>query len=263
MTAPGRATATVWPAATFGAPQTICDGVAPPMSTMQTLSRSASGCCSALEHVPDDEVLERADAVVLDALDLGAGHRQALGERVGVEVAARSTRAAIRAGRASAHELLQEADVVVVEQPQVGDAVLEHRDPLDPHPEREPLHALGVVAVLARRARTRSGRPSRRRGSRSSAVPLHSGQRCPSAVTPAGAVEAGDVDLDARLGEREEVRPQADLALVAEDRARERQQRPLEVGQRDVVVDREPLDLVELRRVRGVGVGPVDAPRER
>ena len=142
ITAPGRATATVWPAATLGAPQTIWLGSPPPMSTMHTLSRSASGWRSALEHLADDEVLERRHAVVLDALDLGAGHRQPLGQRGGVQVAARSTRAAIRAGRASA-ELLQEADVVLVEQPQVGDAVLEHRDPLDPHPEREALDRSG------------------------------------------------------------------------------------------------------------------------
>ena len=31
------------------------------------VSRSASGWCSALEHAPDDEALERADAVVVDA----------------------------------------------------------------------------------------------------------------------------------------------------------------------------------------------------
>ena len=72
--------------------------------------------------------------------------------------------------------------------------------------------------------------------------------------------EAGDVDLDAGLGEREEVRAQADVALVTEDRAREAQQRALEVGERDVGVDGQPLDLVELRRVGGVGVAPVDAP---
>ena len=74
------------------------------------------------------------------------------------------------------------------------------------------------------------------------------------------ALEARDVDLDARLGEREEVRAQAHVALVAEDRAREREQRALEVGERDVLVDREALDLVELRRVRRVAVRPVDAP---
>ncbi len=44
ITAPGRATPTVWPAATFGAPQTICAGLEPPTSTMQTFRRSASGC---------------------------------------------------------------------------------------------------------------------------------------------------------------------------------------------------------------------------
>ena len=64
-----------------------------------------------------------------------------------------------------------------------------------------------------------------------------------------------------RLGEREEVRAQAHLALVAEDRAGEGQQRALEVGERDVLVDRQALDLVELRRVRRVAVAAVDAAR--
>ena len=53
----------------------------------------------------------------------------------------------------------------------------------------------------------------------------------------------------------------ADVALVAEERAREVQQRPLQVRERDVLVDREALDLVELRRVRGVEVAPVDPAR--
>jgi len=34
-----------------------------------------------LEHAADHEVLERGDAVVVDRLDLGARHRQPLGER--------------------------------------------------------------------------------------------------------------------------------------------------------------------------------------
>jgi hypothetical protein len=76
------------------------------------------------------------------------------------------------------------------------------------------------------------------------------------------AVEAGDVDLDARLGEREEVRAQADLAALAEDRVGEAEQRALEVGERDVRVDGEALDLVELRGVRRVAVAPVGAPRD-
>ena len=52
MIAPGSATATVWPAATFGAPHTIVWGAALPTSTRQTLSRSASGCLSDSSTLP-------------------------------------------------------------------------------------------------------------------------------------------------------------------------------------------------------------------
>ena len=69
-------------------------------------------------------------------------------------------------------------------------------------------------------------------------------------------MEAGDVDLDARLGEGEEVRAQAHLALGAEDRPREREQRALQVGERDVLVHRQALDLVEL----GVWVASASRP---
>ena len=139
--------------------------------------------------------------------------------------------------------------------------MLEHRDPLDPHPEGEALDALGVVAVVAHELEhVRVDHPG--------AEDLDPGRALAQRAAlsrrqdPAVAVEARDVDLDARLGEREEVRAQPDLALGAEDRARERQQRALEVGERDALVDREPLDLVELRRVRGVGVAAVDAARD-
>jgi hypothetical protein len=52
ITAPGRATATVWPAATFGAPQTIWAGAPAPVSTLHTVNRSASGWRSALSTLP-------------------------------------------------------------------------------------------------------------------------------------------------------------------------------------------------------------------
>ena len=55
------------------------------------------------------------------------------------------------------------------------------------------------------------------------------------------------------------MRAQPDFALLAEDSARERQQRALQIGQRDVLVDRQPLDLMELRGVRGIGVGAIHA----
>jgi hypothetical protein len=43
MIAPGLATATVWPVATFGAPHTMVRAAPEPSSTLQTVSRSASG----------------------------------------------------------------------------------------------------------------------------------------------------------------------------------------------------------------------------
>jgi hypothetical protein len=49
------------------------------------------------------------------------------------------------------------------------------------------------------------------------------------------------------------VRAEPNLAPFAEDRAREREQRALEVAERDVGVDREPLDLVELGMYSGGG----------
>src|SRR3954466_7660415 len=158
----------------------------------------------------------------------------------------------------SSPELLQEAQVVLVEHPQVRHAVLEEGDPLDPHAEREALDAVGVVPVLAHVAEhVRVHHP--RAEDLDPAGPL--AQRAARAVLHEAlpAVEARDVDLDARLGEREEVRPQPHRPLFAEDRAGEAQQRALEVGERDVLVDREALDLVELRRVRRVVVAPVGA----
>src|SRR5687768_17946030 len=52
MIAPGSATATVWPASTFGAPQTIVRDSPSPASTVVTRRRSASGCCSAVSTLP-------------------------------------------------------------------------------------------------------------------------------------------------------------------------------------------------------------------
>ena len=46
----------------------------------------------------------------------------------------------------SQRELLEEAQVVLVEQPDVVDAVLQHRDALDAHAEREAGDLLRVVA---------------------------------------------------------------------------------------------------------------------
>ena len=127
-----------------------------------------------------------------------------------------------------------------------------------PMPNAKPWTLLGVVAVLAHVLEDVRVDLA---GAEDLDPALALAHRAARAVAQEAvlAVEARDVDLDPRLGEREEVRAQADLALVAEDRAGERQQRALQVGERDVLVDREALDLVELRRVRRVAVAAVDA----
>ena len=84
-------------------------------------SRSARGCCSTDEQLADDDV-PPVVAPALDALDLHAEQRQPLGEllrrRGRVDVLAQPGQRA----RVSS-ELLEEAQVVLEEQAQVGDAV--------------------------------------------------------------------------------------------------------------------------------------------
>ena len=117
-----------------------------------------------------------------------------------------------------------------------------------PMPKAKPLHLLGVVADEAVDVRV----------DHAGAHDLEPAGVLAGAAALAAAQLAAHVDLDARLGEREEVRPHADGAVGAEELAREVVHRALEVGQRDALVDDEALDLVEHRRVRGVGVAAVD-----
>src|SRR5919112_2685173 len=122
----------------------------------------------------------------------------------------------MRAVRAWSAELLQEAEVVVVERAHVGQPVLELGDALDAHPPREALDLLGVVAVVVD-----VGVDVRvdLAGAEDLHPPLALAQPAARAVADealAVAVEARHVDLDARLGEREEVRAQAHVAALAE-----------------------------------------------
>src|SRR5204862_8136549 len=129
--------------------------------------------------------------------------------------------------RGPSSKLLQDADVVLEELPQVGDAVLEHRDPLDPHAEREALDAVRVVAVrLDEPEHIRVHHPRAEDLDPASAL-ADRVARAVRELTRAPAAEAGDVDLDARLSEREEARAKTCSPLRAEDRARELVQGPL------------------------------------
>ena len=73
------ATATVWPAATLGAPQTIVR-VPSPVSTSQTLQAVGVRMLLRRDHPADDEALRRRRADVVDPLDLGRAHGEPFGE---------------------------------------------------------------------------------------------------------------------------------------------------------------------------------------
>ena len=111
-------------------------------------------------------------------------------------------------------ELPQEAQVVLVEEPDVVDAVLEHRDALDADAEGEAAcTASGIVADGAEHRRDGSC-PQPRISSQPVALQTRHGAVARAAR--AAADHAADVDLGARLGEREEARPEAHARVVAE-----------------------------------------------
>ena len=125
---------------------------------------------------------------------------------------------------------------------QIGDAVLDHRDALDAHPEGVAV-ALRVVADVPEDARVDDAR----------AEDLDPAALLADRAALAVADVAGEVHLHRGLGEREEVRAEADLDLRSHHLARKVRERRLEVGERHGLhVDVEPLDLVEVRGVRRV-----------
>src|SRR5262249_32361996 len=145
-------------------------------------------------------------------------------------------------GSFTALELSQEAQVV---RPQVADvrkAVAKDGDPLEAPPEGEAGHLLGVVA----------DEPEHVRVDHPGAADLDP-PRVPAHRTAGTlAEEARHERLERRLGEREVVRDELRLALLAEQLPQQMQERALEVGERDPAVDREALHLVEHRVVRRV-----------
>src|SRR5207244_856687 len=112
----------------------------------------------------------------------------------------RRSHGATTAGRASAAdlhparrgELVEEAEVVLHVQPEVTDGVAEVRDPLDAHPEGEPLVALGIeAAVLEDDGMDHPGPEDR-----------HPAAPRAGRAARAAADEALDVEGDGRLRER-------------------------------------------------------------
>src|ERR1700704_2786339 len=129
---------------------------------------------------------------------------------------------------------LQVAKVVLVEQPDIGRAREEHRQPLDPAAEREPVVLRRVVADA-----TQGVGMDHPAAGRLDPAGAGAGRAAP-AVARTGAVahEAVERDLRRRLGEWEVVRTEADLPLAAEQLAGEAVEHTLQIGHRHLLVDR-------------------------
>src|SRR5580692_4638849 len=148
-------------------------------------------------------------------------------------------------------ELTQEADIVLKENLNVVDLVFEHGEAVDAHAEGEATDFFGVVVdepVDGRidHACTEEFDPAGAFAFRARAA----GGACAAAA----AEDAGDVELDARLGEREIAGAEAGFYPVAEELFYEILDGAGEVAEGDVGIDRQAFDLMENEGVRGVGI---------
>ncbi len=147
--------------------------------------------------------------------------------------------------------MAQPAQIAIVEGPQIGDAVFQHRHPLDPHAKREALILRGVDAAILPApwdapCRCRGFRASRRR----------------RRFQPAAGARAADIDLGRGLGEREIARPEAHRQIVEPEKgAAELDQAAFQMAHMRRPVDDQPLDLMEHRRMRRVMVAAKGAAR--
>jgi hypothetical protein len=134
-------------------------------------------------------------------------------------------------------ELAQSA-VAVEEETQVVDAVAQHRQAVDSRAEGEADDAFRIEPHVAHDLRMHLARAGH--------LEPAAGER---------AVLEHQVDLGARLGEREIARPETKLQLARlEERLHEVEVDRLQVAKADVLAEPESLDLVEHRRVRRVVV---------
>src|SRR5690348_1276931 len=226
--APSSAQGTRKPFAAFGAPQTTCNARSRPTSTVQTRSRSASGCGATCVIVPTTTCAKDGAARTTSSTSKPAivslSHNAAVS--IGGSTSVRNHRSENFMPGASS-ELREEAQVVLVEQAQVVDAVAQHREAIGSDAERESLPALGIDVHRAQH------------------VGMH--LSCTRDLQPAAVAEA-HVDFRRRLGEWKERRPEAQRQVVAlEEVAQERAEHRLQIRERHIVADPQSLHLMEHR----------------
>src|SRR5579872_5241167 len=134
-------------------------------------------------------------------------------------------------------ESTQKPQIVVEEQPQIVDAIAQHRQPLDAGAKRVAGVALRIDAAGFEHARMHHA----------AAGNLEPAGLLADATACAAAEHAGDVDLGGRLGEGEVRGTQPHGKILLEESLHEVVHDRLEVGEADTLIDEQALHLVEHR----------------
>ena len=146
--APSNAHGAGVPTASFGAPHTICSFSGNPASTVQTRRRSAPGCGSTLSM--------RATTTSAKGGAAGAVSSTSRPAIVSLSQARCSSAADCTACAASVRRIssscavmriVEEAQIVLVEQPQVIHAIPQHREPVGPTPKAKPWYCSGSMST--------------------------------------------------------------------------------------------------------------------
>src|SRR6478672_2419352 len=290
---PGAENTLIRPARAFGAPQTTCTGAPPsPVSTMQTRRRSAFGCCSAeitraMENGASAFALSSmcstsspimvslsaslssgssvsrcsfsqesvnfmivASLVPSPACGGGLGWGLSPQRRSRRESRAQSSRQRRDVERLEA-VMGEPAHVAVEQLPEIGHAVFQHRDAVDAHAPGKALVDVGIDAAGAQHVRMHHA------AAQNLQPVLAFAEANFTLVAP-----ALDIDLERRLGERKERRPESHVDVIdLEERLAEFVQDPFEVTEMRDLVDDEALDLMKLRRVGRIRIDAIGAAR--
>src|SRR5580693_8553592 len=242
------------PVRAFGAPHTTCTGSPVPVSTMQTRSRSAFGCCLAsttramvngASCWPMSSTRSTSSPIMVNLSVISPSaqsvSRCSLSEsRVNFIMAsgAQSPRQGRDIERAEA-VVRQPAHVGLEEGAQVRHAVFEHGEAVDPHAPGKALVLVGIEAAVFQHVRMHHAAAE-------DLHPLVAFAEADLALVAA----VLQVDFEGWLGEREERRPKPHADPVDfEERLEEFFQNPFQVAEMRAFVDDEALDLVEHRRV--------------
>src|SRR5262245_54861338 len=149
-------------------------------------------------------------------------------------------------------KLFQKPQIVLVKQSDVLHPVPQNRNALDADAPGKTRIPLGIVP---------DGLEDRRMH-HAAAAQLDPARFLAHRAAGAVALPAAQIDLRARLRVRKKARTEPYANGWREHLAREREQRPLEIGQRQSFTHSEPFDLTERRRVRQIEiVAPVHAAR--